>query len=111
MRGLRAVQPHRISAVDFDAEHLAGLLFTITDGPKAREDWLHVATSSHGLARLVEASLGDRMILRVELEVDGVAYFGFDVVRVHLESAIADFDSVGGCGGGDEGEERCEDDR
>lgn len=64
------------------------------------------ARAVEGLARLVEAALGDRVCALVEVELDRVSHGGLEVGRREGETSVADLDLVDfGESGRDEREE------
>lgn len=96
MLALRTVEPGGGGAVD---ENGVGWGRGVGggDGHEARVDAGHtVVVERDGLAGVVEVGLGHGVVLGVELELDHVAYVGFEVVGGECEGSIAsDVDDVG----------------
>lgn len=97
MLAARAIQPQRLRAIQPHTKHLPGLFF-----PTRRKEPGVDSVSGDGLTGLLKARLRDRVVARVEVEVDQVAGRRGERVRIEVEAGVAHFDGVGG-GGGDAG--------
>ncbi len=94
---LGAVQPQRGAGVDLDGvgrEH--ALRGARGGGEEARVEAREVAVLGDGLARLVEGRLRDRVVARVELELDELAGLRDQLVgRVGQTAVLGDGDDPG----------------
>ena len=80
---MSAVVPDGLGVLDDDLEHVWSQ--TVGSGHEAGEE----GGVAFGHAGLGEASLGDRVVLRQEEELDNVAEVGHDVVGVKVEAVQA----------------------
>lgn len=112
---LAAVVPEGLGVLDGELEHV-GRLALLGGEVEAGED---AGAAGERLARLVERRLHHGVVLGQEVELDEVADFGDDVLRLEVQTAVLDGaageDAVddargadgGGCGGGEAEEEGC----
>lgn len=94
MHTLTAVQPDGIRVIHHHAEDIHGR--AVCDGKEAGEDGVIVG----GDTWVVVVRLHDRVVARVEVEVDGGSFGGGDGLRREDQVAVADVDVVGGGGAG-----------
>jgi hypothetical protein len=93
--GLRAVEPGRVLVLDFDLEDIGALAGRGIEVEAGEE------TVIKRLARLGEAGLDNGMVLWEIVELDNLANFSYNVLRVEDELASATSDhSVGDLGSG-----------